>query len=206
MTEESNNINDLLEAALDPQDTKTKAFNKREVLIREFIRANNITIGTNPIPNYLVYDYFHRWCKTASKKPLGLRIFIHLFKQYFDYQVYKGRYCFKINPESVGLDDTYTIYRDTRFNPDKKEPKIKYKGVFWFMTDFVARFETEDDIYFLGKFRKQEDAAVRYDIAAYKYYGKKAQLNFPKKIKDYEKEEKEGYPSLRAAKISSIKS
>ena len=47
---------------------------------------------------------------------------------------------------------------------------------------------TEENLHYLGRFESAKEAARKYDIEAYKHFGKNANLNFPQDVDKYEKE------------------
>lgn len=179
-------IDDLLNVATnDSTDTidlhdDLKDINQME--IRSFIRAKNIVKHTKPVPVKLIYDTYLLW----GENPLGPNMFIRYFKQYFDIHMYLGVHCFKINPESIGLPDYYSVYRDIRFNTKKR--KTKHFGVYPVASYYIARLQLEDNMYYIGKFETAEEAAVAYDIEAYFHFGKFAKLNYIGRTVEYEEE------------------
>jgi len=66
------------------------------------------------------------------------------------------------------------------FHSRKRRTNL-YRGVSWHKTrgQFIARIRVNYLTIFLGWFKVPEDAAKAYDIAAVKYFGEFANLNFP---------------------------
>ena len=63
----------------------------------------------------------------------------------------------------------------------KRKGASKFKGVSWYTNRkiWVSKLKSNGVNYFLGYFEKENDAAKAYDIAAMKYHGEFARLNFP---------------------------
>jgi hypothetical protein len=51
----------------------------------------------------------------------------------------------------------------------------------------VARIQTEEERIYIGVFQTEKEAAQAYDLAAVKYFGEFALLNFPDRRQEYER-------------------
>jgi hypothetical protein len=63
---------------------------------------------------------------------------------------------------------TFSMYKGVAWNPPSKK---------WVV--FIRR---DGHSTYLGSFTKEEDAAWAYDVAAKKYHGEYASLNFPREV------------------------
>jgi hypothetical protein len=59
--------------------------------------------------------------------------------------------------------------------------KSRFKGVTWRKRDriWVARVKLLGTRFYLGSFKREEDAAAAYDLKAKELFGEFARLNFP---------------------------
>jgi len=62
----------------------------------------------------------------------------------------------------------------------------KYKGVSWDKHNikWIVQIQIDNQPYFLGRFKVEDDAALAYNVAAIKYFGDFARLNTIKKSLD----------------------
>lgn len=179
-------LEDLLSIAsgeVTVQDTYDVELNANEIDIKNFIYAHSIKSHDKPIPVKLIYDFYSQW----SEHPVGIRPFSGLFVKFFERIIYNGMSCFKVTPSSFGLPEYYSVYRDPRFTK-KDNKKSKYYGVYPIAGYYIARFKTEENLHYLGRFKYEKDAARAYDLMAYMHFGKDANLNFTEKVDEYEKE------------------
>jgi hypothetical protein len=68
-----------------------------------------------------------------------------------------------------------------------KNSKSGYKGVSKSENSYKSTIQYKSKQYHLGLFKTKEEAAEAYDIAALKYHGEFAYLNFHKNIENYKK-------------------
>lgn len=67
----------------------------------------------------------------------------------------------------------------------KGSGKSKYCGVVLDRNKYLSRIVLDYNTIHLGSYNLESDAAKAYDIAAIKYFGKEAKLNFPDLKKEY---------------------
>lgn len=73
-------------------------------------------------------------------------------------------------------------FNSRKKNTKSPRPKTQYKGVYWYRSGltkpWMARISPNGKGIYLGYFKTDEFAARAYDIAAKKYFGEFARLNF----------------------------
>ncbi len=180
-------VDELIDAIGDPENIELhqELSNTKHVDVRNFIRATGMVSGDGAVPFTTVYDYYAAW----SPHPVGKITFSRYMNQYFKYKKLLGVWCFKINPESVGLPHYYTIYRDRRYSKTAKSTS-KYKGVYCVYGYWIARIKLEDNLHYIGNFPTDAEAAQAYDMEAYYHFGDYAKLNFKARKHIYEEEAK----------------
>lgn len=183
-------IEELLEAIHNSSDTLSEEASKldpAQLEVREFIREYNIKPSSVYIPLELIYFHYSDW--TAS--PLSRHKFSSILGHYFTKNKILGHVSFKLNPESIGLPSYYTIYKDPAFRKTQRKYDTAYEGVYKASGYFISRIELEDGKHYLGRFKSSREAAKAYDRTALYHFGSTTKLNFPERIKEYEKEIKE---------------
>lgn len=172
-------LNSLLEAATTgTRQPKALSVNARE--IEAYIRFKDVRDGPNNVPLDAIYSDYRSW----SNKPLSLVVFKKYFSKHFKkYARFKHTY-FKVEADSFGLPDFYTITTDPnykRFKETSKHPRMI--GVWKHATNaWYSKLLLPTGKYLpLGTYKTALEAAHTYDEAAILVYGKKAVLNFPRK-------------------------
>jgi hypothetical protein len=192
MDEQPKNIIDveeLIEIANSEGETTSKQANNIDPLqveVRDFIRSNNIQASKVYVPLELIYYYYTE----QSSSPLTRNKFYSIFSQYFPKKRIRGKDCCKIQPKAIGLPEYYSIYKDPVFNKAAKKFSTRFKGVYSVSGYYIARIELEDGKHYLGRFKTEKEAAAAYDLSAYYHFGHLTKLNFPDRIKEYDKEVK----------------
>jgi hypothetical protein len=162
----------------------SKPFSIRDV--EAFIAEYGVTQGDIPIAKRLVHDYYVQW----SKNPLSFRSFCRVFNKMFPLKFYNGICCYYLNHEAFKLPEFYSMGKDSRFFKVKAKP-CSYIGVTETFGYYIARLKTEENLHYLGRFKTAKEAAIAYDIEAYKHFGNEAKLNFKQDAKKRGKEKKE---------------
>jgi hypothetical protein len=77
-----------------------------------------------------------------------------------------------------------TIAENVRSSRRRTDNGSGYKGVGFHKASgkWVARIVTNGEKMYLGLYESPEQAAAVYDLAAHKYHGEFARLNFPERI------------------------
>jgi len=174
---QSDSISETLSSSIDPI----------QVEIRDFIRERGIKPSKSYIPLELIYYYYTEY----SPNPVTRHKFISIFSHYFTKKKITGILCCRINPESIGLPDYYSIYKDPAFSKSQRKFISSYEGVYKVSGFYISRIKLEDGLHYLGRFKTDREAAMEYDKQALHHLGPTAKLNFPERIKDYEQEIKE---------------
>ena len=177
-------------------DLANKAISKSEnvtltdpsqIEVKKFIIAKDIKHSDKTsIHAKLVYDVYSQW----SDSPLTYKRFVKYFTLFFKKVRSSQNMLFKIDPIAFGLPASYNFYRDERFT-SRPLKKSKYEGVYQIAGYYVARFKTEENTHYLGRFQTEKEAALIYDKYAYLHFGLTTKLNFPENKDVYEKETKE---------------
>ncbi len=197
-------LEDLIKVAEGSVKAETKKFNKAEAEIRKFINDLNIKESETLVPKMLIFDYYAQWAKPNT---LSNYLFCKNFNRYFTSKVTYGIKCYKVDPTCFGLPEFYSVYKDNRFNYYKKDniKNSSLKGVYSIAGYYVARLRTEEGLHYLGRFKSNREAAYRHDIEAFKHFGIDADLNYPEKMKEYEKKIKEEATPVRKTEVSRSK-
>lgn len=178
-------LEEMLEIASKPSSSTDNISiqDSNQIEIRKFIRAKDIQSSDNPIHARLIYDYYNQWSDT----PLPYKTFVKYFTIYFKKSRSSENILFKVTPQSFGLPISYSFYRDSRFH-DKQVKKSKYLGVYPIAGYYIARFKTEENTHYIGRFETEIEAATQYDLYSYLHFGITNKLNFPENKDSYEKE------------------
>jgi hypothetical protein len=162
--------------------------------IRRFIIGNNIKPGKTGIFSEMVYDLYVQW----SDAPVSPQWFTQHFRLFFRRSTWSDRfYYYKLDPKPFGVEEdfsVYTAYKQKAGLLKKKKTKLnKYYGVYRLpFGGFVARAKNQNgETVSLGFFKTPKEAAINYDKYVYLLWGRSAHLNFPGRIKEYEKEYRE---------------
>lgn len=179
-------IDELIDIASNPgtKADKTVITDTHHLEIRKFIRARDIKSADNPIHARMIYDYYFEW----SEAPMPYKRFVKYMTLYFTKVRSSQNMILKVSPESFGLPDWYSVYRDERFLSKKQLKKSRFIGVYPIAGYFIARFKTEENTHYLGRFKTEKEAAISYDKYAYLHFGLTTKLNFPENKDVYEKE------------------
>lgn len=182
-------IDELVKAAQSEVENpfKVTGLDPAQIEIRDFIREKNIQPSKTYVPVHLIYYYYTEWSPT----PISRYKFTSIIKQYFTFNKVIGIHCCKITPESIGLPDYYSVYKDPAFSTKQRKFDCVYKGVYGVSGYFIARIELEDGKHYLGRFKSNREAAEEYDRHALYHFGPTTTLNFPERLEIYEKEIKE---------------
>jgi hypothetical protein len=172
-------LNSLLEAATTgTKQPKALSINARE--IEAYIRFKDVREGPNNVPLDMIYSDYRSW----SNKPLSLQIFRKYFNKHFKQQSRWKHIYYKVEADSFGLPDFYTITTDPNYKRHKEtklHPRMigvwKHTAYKWFSKLLLPTGKYLP----LGTYRTALEAAHTYDEAAILVYGKDAVLNFPKK-------------------------
>lgn len=183
-------IEDLIEAASSNSETfsdEAARLDPAQLEVREFIRNFNIKPSKTYLPLDLIYfTYSNQTVTPVSKHKLSM-----ILKQYFTRKTIMGLTCFRLDPTSFGLPSYYSLYRDPAYHKNKRKFDCAYEGVYKASGFFLSRIKLEDGTHYLGQFKTAREAAMEYDRHALYHFGSTTKLNFPERIKDYEKEIKE---------------
>ncbi len=171
---QSDSVSESLSSSIDPI----------QVELRDFIREKGIKPSKTQIPLELIYYYYSEW----SPNPVSRHKFISIFSQYFTKKKISGVLCCRINPESIGLPDYYSLYKDPAFSKTQRKFESAYEGVYRVSGYYISRIRLEDGLHYLGRFKTDREAATEYDRHAYYHLGSTAKLNFPERLKDYEQQ------------------
>jgi hypothetical protein len=172
-------LNSLLEAATTgTRQPKALNINARE--IEAYIAFKDVREGPNNVPLDMIYSDYRSW----SNKPLSLVYFKKYFNKHFKQYKRYGHHYYKIEADSFGLPDFYSITTDPnykRYKETSKHPRMigvwKHSTNAWFSKLLLPTGKYLP----LGTYKTALEAAHTYDEAAILVYGKKAILNFPRK-------------------------
>ncbi len=155
-----------------------------QIEVKKFILAKDIqSSDQTSIHAKLVYDVYTQW----SEHPLTYKRFVKYFTLFFKKVRSSNNMLFKIGPAPFGLPSTYNFYRDERF-VQRPLKKSKYNGVYQIAGYYVARFRTEENTHYIGRYPTEKEAALAHDKYAYLHFGLTTKLNFPENKDVYEKE------------------
>jgi hypothetical protein len=192
-------LNSLLEAATTgTRQPKALSIHARE--IEAYIAFKDVREGPNNVPLDAIYSDYRGW----SNEPLSLPYFKKYFNKHFKQYKRHGHFYYKVEADSFGLPDFYTISRDPNYlkhKTTKQHPMLlgvwKHNRNEWF-----ARLLLPTGKYLpLGTYYTAFEAAHTYDEAALLVYGKDAVLNFPRKWRTIRNGQKE-VPLIHRHKVN----
>ena len=179
MADEQDYLNSLLEAATTGR-SRPKALSLFEREVEAYISIRNVREGPNNIPLDAIYSDYISW----SNKPMSLVVFKRYFSRQFKKQARYKHVYYKLEADSFGLPDFYSITTDPnykRYRPTHKHPRMigvwKHASNAWYSKLLLPTGKYLP----LGTYKTALEAAHTYDEAAILVYGKDAVLNFPKK-------------------------
>lgn len=175
-------VSELVDLALSDSKAEPKAsdFDVRYREVRTFVRSRDIKVSKQAVPVQYIFSAYLKF----SKDPLKLIGFARYFSKFFKgKRLGVGVTVYNINPESVGLHDTYSVYKDPHyFKSYSREPKMQYLGVYYNRNNrIVVRVITPQGAYKVirGAYKTLKAAARAYDKYVIEMYGKDAVVNFP---------------------------
>jgi hypothetical protein len=117
--ETSVDLGPLLAAALSDGPINDSELSYEERQVKAFIYDNDIVEGTRAVPLRLIYQIY----ASKAKDPIPMRKFFKLFRNYFTSKVSGAIIFTYLDPTTVGLPSTYSMYMDTRFFRKKSNGK-----------------------------------------------------------------------------------
>lgn len=194
MSDDKPDLQTLLDALNGPVSSKARVDpNLPYHDIKRFIEALNVRSHAScKVPLATIYDSFLNW----TTRPISKHKFARIFDTFFKPRNSKYNKIYPLAPDSFGLPEEYSVYKDPLFNQIKNaQPRDEYIGVYIYPDNrIVARITLPNGISkYLGAWPSLKQAAIAYDKNAIELYGTTAVLNFPdkwnKKAKNEKKEE-----------------
>lgn len=102
-------VSQLVAAALN--DEPVELLDPIKAEFNKFIQASGIRSGTKAIALAMVYDKYLKW----AKRPIGKQTFYKYFRELFTVKKSANIFFAHLDPTSLGLVPTYSLYRDPNY-------------------------------------------------------------------------------------------